>query len=278
MTTGLAAVAVISLLVAAGFGIRWRRAVLEGRRRQERLTGLEVRIAEQESPADAGREDEWRAVLAHELRSSVGAILGYSELLSEGAFGALDERASAAARRIGYAADQLLGFIHAIDPDESHGDGFLVTTVPAGLLLEEAAEPLRFDAEARGVTIIIDGGATRFVTRRAAAARVVRNALGAAIKASADATLRVTATDRNPEPQHHHPTGRTSTRYATMPGPPGSTGTPLTGAGLRLASRPTRRREPSSRRPCRLQSARRTSTRMQVTLPPLPIDGAEQRP
>jgi signal transduction histidine kinase len=215
---------------------------------------------------------EWRAVLAHELRSSVAAILGYTELLADGTFGPLDDRADLAVRRIGHAADQLLGFVEALDDPATAGTtaGEFATAVAGRQLVEDAIRPLLSDAEARGVTLHADDGDAEFRTRRDVAVRTVRIALGAAIKASAGATLRIGMAAE--------PTPAITIRGTSLDpagDEPDRVGGPLTGAGLRISlARRTARaidgRVVMDRQP--------DGTRVFVILPRLPFDDSEQRP
>ena len=57
------------------------------------------------------RFTEMLGVLAYEMRTPIAAILGYQELLSEGIFGAVDERGQEPLSRIAYSAKQLLYLI-----------------------------------------------------------------------------------------------------------------------------------------------------------------------
>jgi signal transduction histidine kinase len=234
----------------------------EARRRVEhRLHELDVqRRALEAETADQG--SEWRAVLAHELRSSLAAILGYSELLADGTFGGLDERGVGAARRIGFAADQLLGLIQALeDSAVEHAAADPVTGVTGRGLLEAAAESLMTDADARGTRVILEDDGTEFRTRRAVAVRAVNVALGAALKVSAGGTLRLFAA-QEPEPA----IVIAGTQLDPSRDDPEHAGTGLTGAGLRLGL--ARRSARLIGGDVRLHSTA-DGTRVTVTLPPI---------
>jgi signal transduction histidine kinase len=136
---------------------------------------------------------EWGAVLGHELRSPVAAILGYQELLAEGTFGPLTPEAADAIRRIGFAAEQLLLLIDAIEPgrdDDEHADDLRAHDVIDGIVALA-----RLEAEGRGVRIDVSPDDARLVTRRADATLALALILGAAVKVSPGATLRVAVTD-----------------------------------------------------------------------------------
>lgn len=136
---------------------------------------------------------EWSAVLGHELRSPVAAILGYQELLSEGTFGPLPPDAADAIRRIGFAADQLLLLIDAIEP--GHDDDERAEAVHAHDVIDRIVTLARLEAEGRGVTIDVAPDRVRLVTRPGDAARALALMLGAAVKVSPGAALRVAASD-----------------------------------------------------------------------------------
>jgi signal transduction histidine kinase len=121
---------VLTFVPAIAAVMFWRRARREQRARiaaETRLADFEhaARRSAQEDRAAAGADRRRRllGVVAHELRSPISAILGYQELLAEGIFGELDERAHEPAARIRFAAHQLLNLIdgmyelaHAADP------------------------------------------------------------------------------------------------------------------------------------------------------------------
>jgi signal transduction histidine kinase len=138
------------------------------------------------------------AVLAHEMRTPIAAILGYQELLSEGIYGTVDERGKEPLDRIAYSARQLLHLI----------DGVQEITMPAAKRLSmhiEVFEPspllasclayAHADAIGRHVELAtqlpaalpsITGDPDRFC-------RAIDLALSAAIKSSHGATIKVGA-------------------------------------------------------------------------------------
>jgi signal transduction histidine kinase len=225
------------LLVVAGMAAAW---VLAGRRhgatRREtdvRMATLQKRVGELEQQMkELPPSREWLAVLAHELRSPLSAVIGYAELLGDGSLGPLDPRAIDAVRRTRLAADQLLRLIEGAEqvfadtPQDEPAE-----TVSSRELLNSVADTLRTDAEARGATVLVADGDVRLVTRRDDARRCLLLAVSAAIKASPNATLRLHAADG-------------STPRITLAGsnldprrddPDRGPEPPLTGAGLRIS-------------------------------------------
>jgi 16S rRNA (adenine1518-N6/adenine1519-N6)-dimethyltransferase len=139
---------------------------------------------------------EWLAALAHELRSPLSAILGYGELLAEGALGPLEPRALDAINRSRLAADQLLRLIEAIEELFSPAVGGTDTfaSFSARGAMDAVGETLRSDAEARGATLLIEGADIELYSSENDVRRCLLLALAAALKASPGATLRLHAT------------------------------------------------------------------------------------
>lgn len=182
--TGLAILTFIPLLVALGFMIRMR-AEQKARRAAERT--LEQLLQRQHGVGS----QEWFAVLAHELRSPVAAILGYDELLEDGTFGELSPAALDATRRIRTAARNLVSLIEGLEQSAGARDEELPDSVQASELIDAAMNALSLDAEGRGTTLHAAGADVALRTRRHAAERALVLMLGAAVKASPGATLNI---------------------------------------------------------------------------------------
>jgi signal transduction histidine kinase len=226
------------LLLAAGMATAWviagRRHRAAGRKKNDLIATLQKRVAELEQQQEEvpAPSREWLAVLAHELRSPLSAVIGYAELLGDGSLGPLDPRAMDAVGRTRLAADQLLRLIEGaeqiFDDTPQHE---LAETISARELLISVADTLRTDAEARGATVLVADGDVRLVTRSDDARRCLLLAVSAAIKTSPNATMslhvadgpipRITLTGSNLDPRRDDPDR----------GP----GSPLTGAGLRIS-------------------------------------------
>lgn len=145
---------------------------------------------------------ELLAVLAHEMRTPIAAILGYQELLSEGIYGSVDDRGKEPLDRIAYSARQLLHLIDGVQeigtPEakrlSSHVEVFAPTPV-----LQTCLANAHADAHGRSVQLESDigenlpdltGDPDRFC-------RAIDLALAAAIKTSHGATLRFSANQGN---------------------------------------------------------------------------------
>jgi two-component system, NtrC family, sensor kinase len=257
---------VLGLAAAAAGAALWR----ERRRRRD----AERQVRELDARVEGGTTDRgWMAVLTHELRTPAGAILGYGELLADGTFGELPPAADDAVRRLRAAADQLVALLDGLDNGVAAITP-VASTVGAGTLLEEAAAALRVDAEARTVTIQLVEGDVSFATDRGQASRALRLALGAAVKASAGAVLTVSAHDGAvPRVEIH---GSRLDPVRDGPGGGATAGPVLTGAGLRLEL--ARRAAACVGGDIRIIDDAGGAAVVQLTLPPLPIDGAEESP
>ncbi len=76
---------VLTMTLGAHTVDRYRRRFLDQHAEQVELAAANARLAEEASRAHAGKS-EFLATVAHELRNPLSAIIGYSELLREGAF------------------------------------------------------------------------------------------------------------------------------------------------------------------------------------------------
>ena len=189
--TGLIILTFVPFLVALGFMIRLRAERAERAAEEQRMA-----LLEQQLETDALIQQRWNAAFTHELRSPLAAVLGYTELLEDGALGPIDDRAVDAVRRIRAAADELLHIVEGVEtlalamPQPPAPP----QTVDARALLYDAADALRYDADTRGTSLSVRDVAASFTTSPDDAARALRLALGAAIKATPDGTLTLTAT------------------------------------------------------------------------------------
>jgi signal transduction histidine kinase len=182
---------------------------------------------------------ELLAILAHEMRTPIAAILGYQELLAEGIYGSVDEKGKEPLDRIAYSAKQLLHLIDGIQeigtPPEKRLSVNVEPFEPAAVL-RICLDNAQADALGRNVKLEsqvpaelpeIEGDPDRFC-------RAIDLALAAAIKTSHNRTLTLIA-----QPEQHtlcvriENTGLSAER--DNPAFVKANGHTLTGAGLRLA-------------------------------------------
>jgi signal transduction histidine kinase len=192
----------LTVLLLAGLVAAVRLAGEQAARQRAETRALELRQQvdelEQMLTRAGQHEREWLAVLAHELRSPVGAIYGYGELIGDGALP--PERTADAALRMVRAAEQILALIRGMEyvaliPGD---DDTTPEPVDASDLARTAADVLAFEAEARNAVLHLEPGNSRFSTRRDQAELALLLAMGAAVKVSAGRTLHV-ATAATPE-------------------------------------------------------------------------------
>lgn len=189
--TGLIVLMFVPAIAAVMFALRSRR---QKHQINELLSKLITRGID-----DRERNDERRALLgtvAHELRSPIGAILGYVELLEDGLYGPLDERAGEPLSRIRSSAHQLLALTDGMH--ELAGDGgsqvledLDIEDVNFAELLRSTIERARVEVDARRVVVeLID--VPQLLSGRSdprIVATMLDAALGCALKSSAERTL-----------------------------------------------------------------------------------------
>lgn len=101
----------VALLV--GIGVGALIAAGRGRQRRQRLE-RELDECRRDLTVAQNARDTFFDLTTHELRSPLSAILGYQELLREGAVGTLPEKAREPVVRIGRSARHLLGLIDSV--------------------------------------------------------------------------------------------------------------------------------------------------------------------
>lgn len=138
------------------------------------------------------------AVLAHELRSPIGAILGFEELLSEGILGELPPTTDDALARIRGSARQLLDLVAGLSDLAADGADHASSPpeqVNAGELLDTVLHSLTPEAEGRGANVSMSGRdpLPDIITDTERVRRALQLAVMAAIKNAAGAHLGVHA-------------------------------------------------------------------------------------
>ena len=168
---------------------------------------------------------DWNAVLGHELRTPVAAILGYQELLEDGTLGPIPAAAAEALRRVRFAASQLITLIDAV---EGSADGQGASAFPVRDLFADAIAAVSFDAEGRGTRIESSDSPILLHTHRNDACRALALVLGAAVKVTPGGVLHIDAGDSANPHITISGAGLDPVRDRLDPD------RPLTGAGLRL--------------------------------------------
>ena len=143
----------------------------------------------------AAREQGFRrllGLLGHELRTPLGAVVGYHELLVDGLLGPLPEKARDAVLRIGTSGGQLRHLIDGLSDLMADGGTALDLQLVNGVeLAETAAESANALAGGRDVKlhVTIGEGLPVFVTDGTRLVAALDLAIGAAVRASPGATL-----------------------------------------------------------------------------------------
>ena len=143
----LLGVAAVALMVAALFAALWlgaRRREREARHRAERA---------------AGARDAFFDIATHELRSPLAAILGYQELLHDGAYGTVSDNAAEPVLRIGRSARHLLHLIDGVvELGRLRGGGVHpeIEPVNTGVLVSGISDAFRLHARDRGLEAAVD--------------------------------------------------------------------------------------------------------------------------
>ncbi len=151
----------LALAAALALAALAATAALTRERRRARLREVELRDALRRS-SDAARAADFRDaffdMVSHELRSPLSAILGFQELLQDGAYGDIDDEAADAVERIGRSALHLLHLIDGVVLLSRLRTGDVpVQRAPVHLggLLAPVADAFRTQASERGVEALV---------------------------------------------------------------------------------------------------------------------------
>lgn len=144
-----AALTTLATLGLAGTAGLWLRARSRGRRLQAELADARERL-------EAAREaqEAFFDLVTHELRAPLAAILGYQELLQDGAYGRLDPGVDEPVERIGRSARHLLHLIDGVVELSRLRTGGLRPTpgsVNLGVLLTAIADVFRTQVRDRSL-------------------------------------------------------------------------------------------------------------------------------
>src|SRR5207248_9604353 len=126
---------------------------------------LNRRLTEQnEELTRASRaKSDFLAMMSHELRTPLNSIIGFSEVLIDGKFGALTEKQSRYLQNVLQSGRHLLGLINDLLDLSKIEAGRLEVVRQAcspRLLVAEAVATLQPLAEARNVELAVDAGAS----------------------------------------------------------------------------------------------------------------------
>lgn len=222
---------ILTFIPAAAAVLFWLRV----REQRQRIAELTQRLASSSTGGTQAHERRMAMLgtVAHELRSPIAAILGYEELMSEGVFGALDGRSTEALARIRSSARQLLTLTDGMQELAQDGEqaDIAAEAVDFAAALADALMRAQGEAEARRVQLRpvgTDSGPVDGYSERRILDGVLDAACGAALKTSAERTLRVRiATDDETVCYRIEGTGMDPTRLEQEPF--------ASGAGLRIA-------------------------------------------
>lgn len=180
-------VGIVLVLIAAGLLLRARQHYLADRPRSERP-------APHTTPSEAEVRHLF-GLIAHELRTPLGAIVGYAELLGDGLLGPLPDRAGDAVHRISLSGAQLRHLVDGLS-DLMMGDTDAtldLQQVDTAEAAQTAAASARSLAAGRSVQLEVDLPADLPVlhTDPARLGAALDLAIGAAVRASPGASLRL---------------------------------------------------------------------------------------
>lgn len=193
MVVLLSVLLVLSAAAIAALALRLRRARRDTLRLRGRVRSLEKDAAR----ADVAKR-RFLTSVTHELRTPLTAILGYQELIADGLYGEIDDRFRRPIERIGNAAEHLLQLIDGVLELARLDTGTVeleLGPVDTGELISRTAEDARRAAEERGVALTtrIPGRLPRVTTDAERLRRALGLAMLAAVRASPDRTLDVSA-------------------------------------------------------------------------------------
>jgi signal transduction histidine kinase len=154
MNTAALAAFLAAVALATAFAILWLRE----RRRVRRLRhALEADRQRADNAARAG--DAFFDLVSHELRSPIAAIVGYQELLDDGAYGAMGDAAHEPLQRIGRSARYLLNLVDGtVDLARDRVGTFTprLESVDLQYIMDETARAFRTHARERSLRCSVD--------------------------------------------------------------------------------------------------------------------------
>jgi signal transduction histidine kinase len=151
-----------AVMIASFLGFTWRSAYLLDRKERERETAQAALQAAYDRLQRSDRhKDEFLAIVSHELRTPLNFVIGFTSFLQDGVGGRLNpeqqgyaDRAMAGAERLRDLVTDLVDYARilsgklTLDP----------VPTPYGMLLDEAIERIRPQAEAKAIQVVADTG------------------------------------------------------------------------------------------------------------------------
>lgn len=182
-------------------------------RRHDMERALEAaREARDQARAASQAKTDFLAVISHELRTPLNGIMGYSDLLTAGVPGQLNDKQQQHVERIRLGADHLLRIIDDIlifvrsetSPMEIHPEPVRVPH-----LIDEVVLMLRPEADRKGIALETDSDDALVISDRERLLRIIANLVTNAVKFTdegrvqvesrvGDGRLRVTIADTGP--------------------------------------------------------------------------------
>lgn len=185
----------VAVLAAAGLAAL--AAAVRGRARRR---DLEQELAETRRSLEQERDARHRFfdMTTHEVRSPLTAILGYQELLEEGAFGELGDQGRDAVERIGRAGRHLQNLIDGVIELGRLRAGSVRldrSTVELGAILSACAETFRIHASDRGLTprVVLPDRLPAITSDQVRLARTLDLAIASAVRHPAGETMELRA-------------------------------------------------------------------------------------
>ena len=146
---------------------------------------LRERVARAEAEAASRAKGDFLSVVTHELRTPLGVITGFADLLADGEVGALAPPQARAVERIQASAGHLLRMIDEVIGFARMEEGAArveAAEVELGGVLREAAGEVEGLAREKGLVLRVDAMTCTVETDRAKVGRIVRHFLQNAIK------------------------------------------------------------------------------------------------
>jgi signal transduction histidine kinase len=176
---------------------RYRRRFLEQHAEQARLAAANERLVDEARRAHAGKS-EFLATVAHELRNPLSAIIGYSDLLREGAFTEPGERDNALCRIHAQAIDMFDMMQNLLDADKADSGTLRLdyTEVEVASFLQRLRDELPPGWDKPGVRLEWgDAPAAILVTDARKLKAILRNLIHNAIKYTSTGQVVVAAAE-----------------------------------------------------------------------------------